>query len=527
MISETNTWERTQAELNLASVREDAEQIEKAGAALHAWLVAKPKDKPEALKRAFRRDFADGRADMDRLAHYKSLAASNGYLEDYGHDAVDRAWLEAQKWHEAHPLAGSWKAEDDEGKERVFISEGVTGLEAALEALGIDLRYNVRAAVPELRRDNGPWEEWNDRVEADLRDMIAGFYAFPRKNSKGFRAQRAWWSNANFKVVLDGLLKQREVDPFVEWLDRLDDWDGVLRLSTWLEELFDVKDNDPRLVRWVARTILTVPIARAWKPGLKHDEMPVLNGGQGIGKSTALSWLFPIKYRASWFSDDLRLSANSQARVEALQGVVMVEVAEMSGSTTAELESLKAFLSRTTDQVRLAYRRNPEVFPRRCGMVGTANGSHVLPNDPTGNRRFVVVKVGGKIAVERIRKFMDLNRDQLWAEAKAAVKAWETMHLPHELHAERDAMNEQFRSGDHMIEEAVRNWLASQQSEGIAEVTMAAVASGIGLTQHGDGGARVPFTETKRIARAMERAGYEPTRTRIDGHQVRVWRARR
>ena len=67
----------------------------------------------------------------------------------------------------------------------------------------------------------------------------------------------------------------------------------------------------------------------------------------------------------------------------------------------------------------------------------------------------------------------------------------------------------------------MRNWLASQRSIGIDQVTMADVASGIGLTQHGDGGATVPLNETKRIARAMERAGYEPTRTRIDGHQVR------
>ena len=109
IISESDTWERTQAELNLASVREDAERIEKAGTALHAWLVAKPKDKPEALKRALRRDFADGRADMDRLARYKSLAASNGYLEDYGHDAVDRAWLEAQDWPTTRPTLLSWK----------------------------------------------------------------------------------------------------------------------------------------------------------------------------------------------------------------------------------------------------------------------------------------------------------------------------------------------------------------------------------------------------------------------------------
>ena len=204
----------------------------------------------------------------------------------------------------------------------------------------------------------------------------------------------------------------------------------------------------------------------------------------------------------------------------------MVEVSEMSGSTTAELENLKAFLSRTTDRLRLAYRRNPETFPRRCGIVGTANGTHVLPNDPTGNRRFVVIKVGGKIAVQRIRRFLDLNRDQLWAEAKAAVRAGETMHLPLELHTERDAMNEQFRSGDHMIEEAVQSWLSSQKSGGIEQVRMADVASGIGLTQHGDGGASVPFAEAKRIARAMERAGYEPARTRIDGRQVRVWRPR-
>ena len=281
IISETDNWERTLAELSLATAREDAEHIEELGAAFHAWLVAKPKDRPEALKRALRRDFADGRADMDRLAEYKSLAADIGCLEAHDYGAIDQAWLEAEQWHEMHPLAGLWKAEDDESKERVFIGEGVQGLEAALEAMGIDLRYNLRAAVPELRWGNGPWEEWNDRAEAELRDMIAALYAFSRKNSKGVRAQRAWWSNANFKVVLDGLLKPREVDTFADWLDRLDDWDGTLRLSTWLGQLFDVKSNDPRLLRWAARVIVMVPIARTWWPGKKHDEMPILNGGAG------------------------------------------------------------------------------------------------------------------------------------------------------------------------------------------------------------------------------------------------------
>ena len=83
-----------------------------------------------------------------------------------------------------------------------------------------------------------------------------------------------------------------------------------------------------------------------------------------------------------WFSDQLNLAADPKVRAEALQGVVMVEVAEMTGSTRAEIQSLKAFLSRTNDGgIRLAWRRNPEPMPRRCILVGTSNEAECLPND--------------------------------------------------------------------------------------------------------------------------------------------------
>ena len=101
------------------------------------------------------------------------------------------------------------------------------------------------------------------------------------------------------------------------------------------------------------------------------DEMPV-TGPQGCGKSTA-----PLCVAAGhpMVPDGLHLAADPKTRTETLQSRVIVEVAEMAGSTRAELESLKAFLSRTDDgAVRLAYRRNPETALRRCIIVGTSNG---------------------------------------------------------------------------------------------------------------------------------------------------------
>lgn len=74
------------------------------------------------------------------------------------------------------------------------------------------------------------------------------------------------------------------------------------------------------------------------------------------------------------FNDGLHLAADPRIRAEALQGRAIVEASEMAGSTRAEMESLKAFLSRTDDGgQRMAYRRNPEAMPRRCIIVGTSN----------------------------------------------------------------------------------------------------------------------------------------------------------
>ena len=104
----------------------------------------------------------------------------------------------------------------------------------------------------------------------------------------------------------------------------------------------------------------------------------------------------------------------------------------MQGARRADLESLKAFLSRTDDgSTRLAYRHNPEPMPRRCIIVGTADRPDPLPDDPNLRRFVPITLTGGNAA--RVMEFMDKCRDQLWAEGLYLYERGQDARLPDEL----------------------------------------------------------------------------------------------
>ena len=245
--------------------------------------------------------------------------------------------------------------------------------------------------------------------------------------------------------------------------------------------------------------------------------MPVLTGPQGIGKSTALRLLLPPGMD-DLFADGLYLAAAPQARVEAMQGRVIVEASEMAGQNRADLESLKAFLSRTDDgAIRLAYRRNPECTPRRSIIVGTSNVPDPLPNDPTGLRRFAVVRLARGNA-GAVAGYLDRNRDQLWAEGVAlyheGVKAW----LPAELKAAQSAANETARRRDDMLEDAVARWTADRDS-----FTLAEAAEGVGLIKTQSEAATLAQRDQKRLGAALTVHGYVKRRPMRDGVRTSLW----
>ena len=426
------------------------------------------------------------------------------------------------------------------------------GLASALQALGVDWRFNLRAMHHEFR-ENGSWLQANDRTEARLQERIARSFTTGKKNARLIFGSDTW------RRALNALLADREIDPFLAWLEGLRAWDGQQRLDGWLGEVFTV-DPDCPLTEWAARFIFLGPVQRAFEPGAKMDEMPVLIGAQGCGKSTALRLALPPE-PPEWFADGLHLAADPKARAEALQGRVIVEAAEMAGSTRAELESLKAFLSRPDDgAVRLAYRRNPETMLRRAIIVGTTNDEYCLPNDPSGNRRFVIVKVGSKPdrcdggvpdlcpflkdpeypnqgqpccvcgvegglvpSVADLRKFLDAKREHLWAEALWMYQHGLEARLPHELAQVQEATNEGARRRDDILEDAVDRWLAGSAPD---RFTLAEAAVGVGLVAQ-DQAARLSFRDQRRLGAALAAAGRRKVRRRVGQKRQYFWETSR
>jgi predicted P-loop ATPase len=131
-------------------------------------------------------------------------------------------------------------------------------------------------------------------------------------------------------------------------------------------------------------------VSRIYYPGCKFDYMPVLVGGQGLGKSTFLDFL---SINSAWFNDNFNTLEGDKA-FEKLRGMWIVELAELQATRRAkDVESIKSFITSRIDTYRAPYGRRTEQHPRMCVLAGTSNPTDFL-TDKTGNRRFLPVTCG-------------------------------------------------------------------------------------------------------------------------------------
>lgn len=213
-------------------------------------------------------------------------------------------------------------------------------------------------------------------------------------------------------------------------------WDGVRRLDTLFVDYLGADDTE--YVRAVTRKAFTAAVARAMEPGTKFDVMTILSGAQGLGKSTLLD-----KMSCGWFSDGIRTFEGKEA-AEMLQGVWLVEIAELQAFRHSDAARIKQFLSQRADRFRAAYGRHVKEIPRRCVMFGTTNVDDYLM-DATGNRRFWPVDVGRHKPRKNVWNDLPKERDQLWAEAVVNWRMGETLYLTGDLDAAAIAQQENHR----------------------------------------------------------------------------------
>ena len=193
-------------------------------------------------------------------------------------------------------------------------------------------------------------------------------------------------------------------NPLTEWLDGLK-WDQRPRLDAALADFFGCDNNE--YTQGVSSKFLIGSVARAFDPGCKMDTMLILEGRQGLLKSTAIETLFG----AEFFSDELADIGSKDAALQ-MQGVWCIEVQELATMYRAESNRLKEWLSRRVDRFRPPYGRNVIQAKRQCVFVGSVNPEGGYLKDATGSRRFWPVRCHD-IDIPLIRR----ERDQVWAEA--------------------------------------------------------------------------------------------------------------
>ena len=332
-----------------------------------------------------------------------------------------------------------------------YPAKDAVALVGALQGFHIQLRLNVRAARVEIRDDGADhWRHLDDQWEAYLRGEISRTYKVRTRHGESplVFGRDAW---AGF---VNEICHTRRMDPFAEWIATLPGWDGDQRLEAMLTDVFDAPLDD--LSRWASRTSLVGAIVRARRPGAPLDEIPVLLGPQGIGKSKLSPPMFPEEHRELWFSDDLDFGGRRQEQIESTLGRVIVEAGELAGLAGSDMERLKTYLSRTNDgAIRLAYGHRPEPIPRRFVVIGTTNDPACLPNDPSGNRRFVVISCPRNAINAPVESWAEAHHTQLWAEAVHLADQGDDGRLPIALHRSRNARNAHHRSANETVETAV------------------------------------------------------------------------
>lgn len=358
----------------------------------------------------------------------------------------------------------------------------------ALRGLGIECQHDV--FHEKLILGGHPIAQWagefSDNAVQMLRVIVHQQFGF----DPGLQ-------NTNDAAIQECL--QRSFDPVCDYLDALK-WDGVKRLGRWLADYLGAEPT--ALNAEIGRLALVAAVRRAYQPGSKFDQIIVLEGVEGTGKSSAIE----ILADGANFSDQSILALDDKAQQEAMAGVWLYEIADLAGMSKAEVERVKAFASRKTDRARPAYGRSRVDRARRCIFFATTNNETYLKSQ-TGNRRFWPVRTG-RLDLPALQR----DRDQLWAEAAELEASGASAVLDNRLWGAMGEMQETRRDHDPWddILAHVEGKLVGDEyrisSRDLFELHLRVTAD------------RMSDTSSKRLCYAMRRIGWDgPKPLRSDG----------
>ncbi|TFW54399.1 virulence-associated E family protein [Bradyrhizobium sp. MOS001] len=287
--------------------------------------------------------------------------------------------------------------------------------------------------------------------------------------------------------------------PVRDYLNQLI-WDGRDRLSSWLSYYCGAEQSD--YAAQVGRLFMISMVARIFQPGCKSDYMLILEGQQGISKSTVCKIL-----GGEWFSDCLPDVANGgKDLLMHLSGKWLIEIGELSAMSKADSNKLKEFITRESEVYRRPYDRLETEQKRQCVFIGTTNKSTYL-RDETGARRFWPVTTTS-IDTDALKA----DRDQLFAQATAEYHRDKKWWPDSDFERERIAPRQEARYDADVWEDLIVSHCKTIGKAMIWEIARDALRLDV---------AKITRADQNRIAAILERIGW--VRLSKDSKGNRYW----
>jgi hypothetical protein len=402
----------------------------------------------------------------------------------------------------------------------------------AVDALGVECRYD-------LFHDKILIGYSGDKVQHEVRELAGEFTDNGLMRLRQIASDRFGFdlTTPHIHDAVRTLALEHCFDPVLDLLEGAQGaWDKTPRLDKWVVVYLGCRDKPLNCA--IGRKHLIAAARRARAPGYKYDNITVLESREGEGKSTAVRILAGDEN----FSDQRLLGLNDREVQEQLSGVWMHENADLAGMKRAEVEQIKALLSRQADRARPAYGRVREDRKRRSIEWGTTNNKEYLQSQ-TGNRRFWPLETG-KIDLEALRR----DRLQLLGEAATYEAAGESIVLDGKLWPAAMAAQEARRAKDPWedilvdIPPTIPTWRRKKNqdedgsSEPDGEITIIYRDAGQERVSSRDllehvlklSANRLGRFDTMRLSDVMSVLGWKRTpngKVRIEGAQVRgYWR---
>lgn len=296
-------------------------------------------------------------------------------------------------------------------KKQTIPAPSLWNTRVALNKLGIGFSHNLfdgKKYIGGMELNNEVGGQVTDDAVTALRVLIRDKFDFDPGPNTIWQAVNLFCRENAYHPVKDYLESVRG-----KWADF-----DKSRIDTMLIDYFGAPDTP--FIRAVSRIVMVASVRRIYEPGCKFDYITILESPEGYDKSTALRLL----YGTAFFSDNSILGLSAERLQETVTGYWCIECADLSGMRKAEVERVKAQLSKVEDSTRGAWKRAVVRAPRSCIFWGTTNDPEYLRSQ-TGNRRFFPIKVQRIKTAELVR-----DRDLLWSEALAAHEAGEGILLP-------------------------------------------------------------------------------------------------